>query len=83
MAWKSEFEESNEHRIFHNVISDDENMLIAEVYGFEKLDERTSLILAAPDLLDACEMALEKMTAHGMLLSDNFLQRAINKARGK
>jgi hypothetical protein len=51
-------------------------------------DVRTSeanarLIAAAPELLEACKIALSKMTEFNMLLKDNYLSRVIAKAEGR
>ncbi len=48
-----------------------------------EVNANAQLIAAAPDLLEACEEALSKMNEYSMLQEDNFLSRAIDKAKGK
>lgn len=58
-----------------------ETATAAGIYPVER-DKNAHLIAAAPDLLAACEEALSKMQEFKMLKPENFLTRAINKAKG-
>ena len=64
--WKIQFIQSDQHRIFHNNLIDTQGNCVAEVYGIDELDQRTALIAAAPDLLEALEAVANSPRGQGL-----------------